>query len=624
MGADTVSESKQKSIKSRMLNGDIHLVMRSTLFKDNPYALDMDFKSLTDNLDIPQLIFISSQLTDITDDDALYRFLLTWEVSKMHEVVSKRESCARSKQLNIIIGMACQSYSNSKIKGSAIDYITNNEQDIFQVPKPDASLKSLPDADLNSRLDAEFAYASLDFITECEAGIKDDGFFKYLCQNFPYFIVYRFHKLGYVFEKYPDLFSVLFRSFHIDLEKSSGMAVLDILKKEYTKKNTRYKNLIKTYDRDIYQKAEPFGEALSEENVLQIEPVIMSVNSFLNTVKSPKANDFSKYVNNVKELKRKISSESVKDVQGIFPGLGEAWKNSEYTTLRSLTHMDSNASYLSIEPDSYKGIDLEHCFTGILKGDFPYNPKFPDKSYQHYLQCMEDYHSAHFLKILKDHSSLDKFSGLLRRAVQYVSANMSQHKCLVPSVSEKMPLPNDGLAEDTELLLSMLNSVAKNIEAPGRELEIFCYSTSMFLCSLTEKFLRLFYFYLVKERHVPSKRYVPSDITLGRLLNTANEDMADVFKRAHILHLACFLIGMPGIKLGSSYRNSLAHWASRMTPCEMTPNLVSSLLWLFTDVLNSVYIYFDTLPDGTSREEQRKYQDYRSRAARSWAASMND
>ena len=238
---------------------------------------------------------------------------------------------------------------------------------ISPYPKPDASLKSLPDADLNSRLDAEFAYASLDFITECEAGIKDDGFFKYLCQNFPYFIVYRFHKLGYVFEKYPDLFSVLFRSFHIDLEKSSGMAVLDILKKEYTKKNTRYKNLIKTYDRDIYQKAEPFGEALSEENVLQIEPVIMSVNSFLNTVKSPKANDFSKYVNNVKELKRKISSERVKDVQGIFPGLGEAWKNSEYTTLRSLTHMDSNASYLSIEPDSYKGIDLEHCFTGILK-----------------------------------------------------------------------------------------------------------------------------------------------------------------------------------------------------------------------------------------------------------------
>ena len=117
---------------------------------------------------------------------------------------------------------------------------------------------------------------------------------------------------------------------------------------------------------------------------------------------------------------------------------------------------------------------------------------------------MELYKTIIFLQILGDKTALDDYSRLVIRAVHDISVKISQKK--------------GELEKDTGLLLGMLRSVAKNIDEPGQEQKIYCYSSSVFLCSLTDKLLRLFYLCLKKD-----KEYIPAGITtLGRLLNDSN------------------------------------------------------------------------------------------------------
>lgn len=571
------AEAESDSITSRLRNGRIQLVPRSFIFKGSPDVLDMDAGYVLENLNILPAPFTGRELSEIRNEDDFYCFLFIMEISRMR----KQENWPLSELLKRIAGMARKAYDNDKLKASAADYITQHKEDIFPASLSDAGPAPQSDADPDSQIKAEIEYVSLDFVVDNQAGFNEQ-FFEYLCRNCFNLIVYRFDKLGYAFKTYPDLFSVLFSSSHIDLEKSSCVVALDILKRKYSKEKDRYKGLINTYAADLCNRAEPFGKALSEENLLKREPVIKSVNSFLNAVRSPGANDFAKYVNKAAELKRKVSHKRMERIKDIFAGSVEIWKHPNFS-LRDLTHIrDSGASRLNIELGSYQITDLKQCFIYIIRGNFLGRDNFQDESFLYDMQFTEECYTATFQSILRDQAALDKFSGQLKLAVQVVSI--------------KLPQSGDGLSEDTELLLSMLDSLVANAQEPGRKLEIFCYSASMFLCSLTEKLLRLFSLYTAEDVDVPSNKI------LGNLLSTDNEQMTKNFGRAHILLLEYFLIGMPGTKLGKCYRNSLAHWSSGMRPGDMTPKLVSSLMWLFTDILNSVSVYLETHTDADSHD----------------------
>jgi len=532
MGAETESGSKPNSIISIIRRRNVPLVLRSSLFKNSLDALDFDIKSVLDNLDLLPSLFTDSELSTVTDTDALYCFLLTRKVSKMKVHDSQAENGVLHELLNRMADMASGAYHLAK--DNAIQCIKRHKEEIFPDPTPDAELE----------------YASLDFILDFLPEF-DQPFFEYVGRNCFNLVVYRFNELDTVFNTFPDLFSSLFTSDRINLEQSSCVAVLEILKKKYKKENARYKNLLIAHAADLYQKALPLCKALSEDNVLKIEPVIKSVNSFLHTVKSPEANDFSEYVNTAEKLQRKVSDKRTESIKDLFSCPVEIWKSSNRTLL-DLTHTsDPVKSHLSTDEDSYKCIDLKQCCTDILEGNFLCEGNFQDERYRFDLQLMESCHSATFLGILYDQAALDKFACLLKHAIKSVSVQMSQKKWMAKTDSEKMSQTDDGLSEDTELLISMLGSVAKHVDEPDdNEGEIFCYSTSMFLCSLAEKLLRLLYIHLL----LLKGEDVPSDIRLGMLLSANNDKMTKVFGSVHIQLLACFLIGMPGIKSGPSYR----------------------------------------------------------------------
>ena len=109
----------------------------------------------------------------------------------------------------------------------------------------------------------------------------------------------------------------------------------------------------------------------------------------------------------------------------------------------------------------------------------------------------------------------------------------------------------------------------------------------MFLCALTEKLLRMFYIYLMKDRV-----YVPlTSATLGTLLSPDNQEMVNIFGKDHLKSLSFFFCTVGDKKIGMNYRNSLAHWIG-MRKRDINSMLVAKLFFLYTDVLNTIFWYF--------------------------------
>ena len=104
---------------------------------------------------------------------------------------------------------------------------------------------------------------------------------------------------------------------------------------------------------------------------------------------------------------------------------------------------------------------------------------------------------------------------------------------------------------------------------------------------------------------VKGETYVPIDkATMGDLLSVNNRYMVAAFGRNHIQNLSYFLQQVGPRKVGQNIRNSLAHW-SNMRVNNMSIPYTAKVLWLFTDVLNSVFWYFiENAPKGEKENDQ--------------------
>lgn len=524
--------------------------------------VDSDVQSVLKNMNFFNLLFTRHPLSAVKDINDFYYFLLLRKISKIQELVRNKNIC------QLLKGIADQAASVYKQwKGPAIKYINGHKEEIFSKSKTDSDLK----------------YAALDFAVEFQSGIFQDVF-EYLCQECSSMIIERFDDLEGIFKKSAkagasdankDLFIILFPcGHHLPCDCPSGPklirsmwlpAVLNIWKREYSK-NNGHRLFIEHYIADIFLDAESLFYKLSKFNVYERETALKALSSFLNEIKNYKSDVLSEYVTEVEKLKRRLLDAKADIVQKIIVDLGaEYWRCTQgrKSRLYMLTHYDNNRSHLS------KGMESPHDQTWA---DMP-EEEFFCLDYRETLSNLEGGQAAQFLAILRDQPAFDNYSRLVKEAVKYISCKMSKQEA--------------GLAEDINMMLAMLSLAYRNINKTSQEQEIFCYSLSIFLCSLSEKVLRLFNYYLTKD---PDSE----NATLGDLLNVNKKELADALGIDHIRTLAYFLTGTPGIKLGRNYRNSLVHWSAGMVPGEMTPIFASSMLWLFTDILNSVSIYFDS------------------------------
>ena len=140
------------------------------------------------------------------------------------------------------------------------------------------------------------------------------------------------------------------------------------------------------------------------------------------------------------------------------------------------------------------------------------------------------------------------------------------------------------MEQDVELLVSMIQIVVRNLKADTMIVHSLCYGAEMFACSFSEKLLRVFYRHLTKDRE-----YIPSNkATLGQLFSENNDDIVNIFGLEHIKNLSFLLMKTPQTNIGYNMRNNPAHW-SDLSVNALTPMHLAQLLWLFTDIMNTIF-----------------------------------
>lgn len=524
-------------------------------------AINREIQTVAENRDFFDSLFTKHPLSAVRDINDFYYFLLAKKISSMQGPVYPFSS-QYSQLLKGIADKASDIYKQGK--RDAINYLNDHTDEIFQDSQSDCDLRN----------------AALDSIIELQGAIHKEVF-KYLCQKRPSMIIERFDDLERVFDKAEnsDLFTTLFPSGHyFPGDNQSGQklidslwlqSVLDIWKKEYSK-NTGRRWLIENYISELSQDAESLCDELSEWNVYEAETAVKSLCSFLKEIKSHKSDDLSEDITAVEKLEIKIRDDKVTFVQHLFDNLGaKKWRNTtdSKSKLLMLTHYH-------VDPGKYKShlSKKKEMSKGENRTDVP-DDKFFSPDYRRELSRLEAYQVAYFMAILRDQSAFDEYSRLVEHRIRYISGKIPKHE--------------DGLTEDTEMMLAMLHLEYQKLNNTSQEQIIFCYSLSVFICSLIEKLLRMFYCCMTKVSDF-------ENLTLGKLLNVQKTKLVSAFGSDHIRALAYFLTSTPGIKLGRNYRNSLDHWSLCMSPGDMTPIFASSLLWLFTDILNSVSLYFDS------------------------------
>ena len=110
---------------------------------------------------------------------------------------------------------------------------------------------------------------------------------------------------------------------------------------------------------------------------------------------------------------------------------------------------------------------------------------------------------------------------------------------------------SDDLVDDFYILSTMLQPIIKGDSLKDKEvLNSMCYGPAMFICTLTEKMLRLTYIDLLKD-----ETYIPvSNATLGQLLNTNNQEFVKIFGVDYLKNINYFFCSEEKKKIGKEIK----------------------------------------------------------------------
>ena len=143
------------------------------------------------------------------------------------------------------------------------------------------------------------------------------------------------------------------------------------------------------------------------------------------------------------------------------------------------------------------------------------------------------------------------------------------------------------LSTDIGILISNIESIRKNKDKT--DVKSIYYGATMLACALSEKILKIIY-----EDIMMDMQYISTDgLELGSLLNSDNKEnpLIPVFDINHLKHLAFFLCKVGNNRVGQGTRNSLAHLSDNIED-KLGDQLLSQLLWIFTDILNTAFWYY--------------------------------
>ena len=534
----------------------------------NDYDTFYDIPRILDNRDSFFKLVCSNHLETIESLSEYLNYLFFKKIGSLQEIIPllKEET---DKQYFQQLCDAANEQLNNIDKQTLIRFVNDHYKEIFN-------------SNNNKYLLSEI---TLDLIVgPFKSGINDEVF-EYLAQDYNYSLLTRFNSFQSLFEEKPELFEKLFHHKTLaEIQQLRFDCVFPIFLYIWNGKNPQLKNIISPIIENIITDTEKLVENSSADssNIISVEHVFQNVYAFLKKIKHQKANDFYKYS---QQIEAKVRDYLVKHGQSITCEL-PAKEILEYIKTRSswqaqilsLTHSykksDAGEGLISLLAFSSKGKQRIIDFVGSNMA----NDNYFTPSHQQQLQIYSDTGAATVFAIWHDEELCSRFQQGISEFLGFIS---QQCDCY------------ENLANDVNLLRVMLQPVILS-DSPEKEyLKPLCYGAAMFICAMTEKLLRTVFFSMMK-----SEAYVPlTSSNMGSLLSPNNLVMVSIFGEDHIKNLAYFLNSVGDKRIGADIRNRLAHWAE-IQEDNLQSMLVAKLLFLYTDILNTIYLHYCSLNSG--------------------------
>lgn len=520
---------------------------------------DWEVKSIIENPDVFDDLYSQYPLTGLFCLDDYYLYLLSRKFAGMREVIPELLQDAHKSIISKLSNDAEKALSVVE-NGDVIKFINGNIQDIFDKDKTSHDVRLV----------------TLDLISKYNTGISRDTF-AFLCENYGYLLIDRYDQFEKTFEQNPDLFKSIYTTGHLDEINSFRIEkTLDIWRHILAKGKSSLKEIVEKHVAVFADDVKELSETATIDNITQVEGTIRKFHLFLQRIQSPLANEFAEHAKSAADLLSKNILERGQSFHFEIP-VGEIinrWKKTENWEIRllSITHdlkPDEDAltcvSRLSREPETKRSL------FDLVSTNVPTDGFFTI-SHQQTLSIMASVGTGTIIGMLRNQDTLIDYLNLVTSAVQFIA--------------EHLNVEGEQLQQDVGMLSALAQLVANNWEIGNDAIRGICYGASMYTCAFSEKILRILYLHLAKD-----ERYIPiNKATVGELLVGSNVYMVNVFGESHIKNLSFFLQQTPPANVGQNIRNSLAHWANVSTET-MTPYYVAKILWLFTDILNTVFWY---------------------------------
>lgn len=555
------------SLKKFLERKNIMISLR--FFGPQDLGTGWEVKTIVENPGVFDDLFSRYSLSGLSNLDDYYFYLLSLKLIRMREIIPELLQEAHK----IIISKLSENaeHATSGITtGDVIRFINDNIQEIFDQEKTSHDIR----------------FVTLDLIAKYISGMKRETF-AFLCKDFGYLLIDQFDQFEKVFELYPDLFESIYLTGHLDEINSFRLEkTLDIWRHILNKGRSNLKETVASRITVLAEDIKKLSETATIDNIMQVEGQIRQFHWFLQRVQSPLANEFAGYAKKAADLLSENIMERGQSFEYEIPveEIIKRWKKTENWEIRllSITHdLKLDEDILTCVSRLSRAPEAKHSLFDFISTNVPKDDFFTMR-HQQMLAVMASVGTGTMVGIIRNQETLLDYLTLVASAVSLII--------------EQLSAEGEQLLQDVGMFSSLVQLVANNLETNNDVIQGICYGASMYMCAFSEKLLRILYIHLAKD-----ERYVPiNKATIGELLVVSNIYMADVFGENHIKNLSFFLQRSSQSKVGQNIRNSLAHWASISTET-MTPFFVAKLLWIFTDILNTVFWY--CLKDVIGRNE---------------------
>lgn len=536
-----------------------------------------EIKSIIENIDFLENLYLQNTFKGINNLDDYYFYLFSLKIISMRESIPY----LLHEEHKTLVAKLCDDAEKtiSVIKaGDVIRFINQNFQSIFHKEK---------------QYDDQW-YVTIDIVAKYCQGIKKENL-EYLCNNFRYLLIDRFDKFEKIFETYPDLFDSIYSAKNLEEILSYRLEeTLDFCSHIVNKEKGDLKENVEKHITEFSEYIKKMIETATPNNRIQVEIIARKFYSFLERIKSPKANKFAKYL----KVASDNCSEDINehgaffqykiDVEKMINDWKEIkdWKNR----LLYITH-DWKSD--KVAPSQVSRLSREEGKRDII--DFV-NSNIPTDDYytmsqQLALSSISSIEIAFMTEIIRNQDDLIDYFSLVTSAISFISGYLNAEE--------------EELQHDVETMSSLVQMISMNLQTENPAMQGICYSAAMFICALSEKLLRILYAWLVKD-----EEYIAiNKITLGDLL-VKNSKITEVFEENHVKNLSFFLLKTGENGVGENIRNSLAHLMN-ISASDLTPFLVVKTLWIFTDILNTIFWHcFKDLADkNKATDDPQEYSE---------------